>query len=138
MCVYVCIICLCRHLHIYIYTEREKSLKIEASYDVGNIYFYFTDETVQTTCPRTPKTENTTQMARVQCFHLLSISLLSSRGSFFQKQPTPMLCSLLGTVSQGVMPCSAQKQVGDQGHSVPRSQNSERNSTVMVGASSSL
>lgn len=37
---------------------------------------------------------------------------------FFQKQPTPMLCSLLGTVSQGVMPSSAQKQVGDQGHSI--------------------
>ena len=29
-----------------------------------------------------------------------------------------MLCSLLGTVSQGVMPCSAQKQVGDRGHSI--------------------
>ena len=75
--------------HIYIYTERERSLKIEASYDVGNIYFYFIDETVQTTCPRTPKTENPIQMALVQCFHLLGISLLSSMGSFFSETAYP-------------------------------------------------
>ena len=80
------------HIYIYIYTERERSLKIEASYDVGNIYFYFIDETVQTTCPRTPKTENPTQMARVQCFHLLGISLLSSMGSFFFRNSLPPCC----------------------------------------------
>lgn len=45
---YVCV-CVCMYnsfiqtpAHIYIH--RERSLKIEASYDVGNIYFYFTDE----------------------------------------------------------------------------------------------
>lgn len=76
----------------HVYIQRERSLKIEASYDVGNIYFLLTDGTLNYLPKDNLVTENPTQMAWFNKVFTCSASVSFLPGLPFSETASPPCC----------------------------------------------